>query len=103
LIFDTVEAEMPIFSVGTSIPDLAVGLYTFALTDTGLVDRAFRDVRADGDIYRYELLDRCEQVPVPDTILLIQLTSDTDLRAEIQRPGDGPPWAFTAGAVDFVR
>jgi len=101
LIYCNVEPDIPVFSTGTSVPDLITGLYTFTPADTGRVNRLFQDVEPN-DIYRYKIRNRCDQYGFI-AVILLQLTNDTTLKLEKQLPGDGPPWNFTDNAVIFVR
>lgn len=102
LIYCSVKPDIPVFSVGISIPDLTTGLYTFTPADTGKVNRLFEDVEPDG-VYRYKIRDRCTNAPDMEAVILLQLTNATTLKLEKQDPSDGPPWAFTTNAVLFVR
>ncbi|MFO7889364.1 MAG: hypothetical protein R6V04_03390 [bacterium] len=102
LVYCNVEADVPVFSVGTSIPDLNTGLYTFTPAATGTANRLFGEVEP-GSMYRYEIRNRCSNSPVFNAVILLQLTNDTTLKLEKQLPGDGPPWSFTDNAVIFVR
>jgi len=102
LIYCNVEPDVPVFSVGTSIPDLTTGLYTFTPADTGRKNRLFEDVEPDS-VYHYEIRDRCTNAPDMEAVILLQLLNATTLKLEKQNPSDGPPWSFTANAVQFVR
>ncbi len=103
LIFDNVEANLPVFSVGTSINGLNTGVYTFQTKTSGILNRAFKEVGADGQIYRYEITSQCKGVSVPNTIILLKMNSQTELLVECQNVTAGPNWQFTAKAVTFER
>ena len=92
-----------VFSVGTSLFSLDSGTYYFKPKDSGFVNRDFKDVKPDGNIYCYDSLTQRfgEQVSVR---IIIKLTSSTTLRIEKQSGecGNGP-WSLTSNYVDFER
>lgn len=102
LVYDNVDPDVPLFSVGTSLTGLNTGLYSFTPADTGLVDRVFSEVTSDGQIYRYQIKNPCWS-SVPAGVLLVMMTSETDLKIEKQENSDGPPWQFTENAVLYER
>ncbi len=50
---DNVVPIKPALSVGSAVPGLPSGVYTFLLRPSGLIDRPFADVVNDGQIYCY--------------------------------------------------
>ena len=89
-------------SMGSS--GLSSGLYLFDPASSGVVNRDFKDVTADGVVYCYETRDRFETEPLP-FVILVQLTSPTTVRAERQDAascGSGP-WQFSSAYTDFER
>ncbi|MBN2090099.1 hypothetical protein JW964_10810 [candidate division KSB1 bacterium] len=103
LIFDNVEANLPVFSVGTSIDGLKSGLYTFQTKTNGILNRAFKNVVPDDQIYRYEITHRCKGASIPNTIILLKMLTKTELQIECQNISQGPDWKFTSKAVNFER
>jgi hypothetical protein len=104
LAHDNINPTTPVFSVGTSMEKsgLGCGLYYFTKSDSGFVNRDFKDVIPD-NMYCYEVTKRFENT-VFSTIIL-QLTSSTTLRMERQDPtncGSGP-WSFGSTYTDFER
>ena len=98
LAHDNVVPALAAFSVGTSIPSLPTGVYTFTPASTGRVNLDFRYVTTVGEIECYTV-SRNQRV-------LLQLVSVSRLRVEGVGPGvcvDPSTWAFGAGAVDFDR
>jgi hypothetical protein len=99
------------FSVGTSIPGLASAVYPFRPKSSGLVNRDFGDITADGHIYCFDSTAgianwRSNGASLArGSIVLVALTSATTLRIERQsQPACGSgPWAFGSDAVDFER
>ncbi len=106
LVHDNFDPSTGVFSVGVSMTDsgLSSGLYYFDPASSGVVNRDFEDVTADGAIYCYETRDRFEREPLP-FIILVQLTSPTTLRSERQGAascGSGP-WQFSSAYTDYER
>ena len=106
LVHDNVDPSTGVFSVGVSMADsgLSSGLYHFDPASSGLVNRDFKDVTADGAIYCYETRDRFGSEPLP-FVILVQLTSPTTLRSERQDSascGSGP-WQFSSAYTDYER
>jgi hypothetical protein len=103
LIYDNVEPEIPVFSVGNSLTGLNSGMYTFTPADTGVVDRLFDEVLPDGRIYRYNIRYQCSNAPVFNAVILLELTDPETMRIEKKNASDGPPWVFSENAIEFVR
>jgi hypothetical protein len=106
LAHDNVDPSTGVFSVGVSMAGsgLSSGLYYFDPTSSGVVNRDFKDVTADGAVYCYETRDRFGSEPLP-FIILVQLTSPTTLRSERQDTascGSGP-WQFSSAYADYER
>lgn len=100
---DNVEPQKGVFSVGTSIKGLQAGAYPFVPKSSGLVNRDFKDVKADGKVYCYE--PQYFGGSSRFTIIL-QLTSDTTLQIEKREESascGGGPWVFGTGYTDFER
>lgn len=94
---DNVQPSVKVFSVGMSISSLPAGKYEFNPTNSGLVNRDFRNVTSDGKIYCYETSQQA--------VIILQLTTLTTLKIErqnISNCGVGP-WSFTSSATDFTR
>jgi len=103
LIYCNVIPDVPLFCTGVSIPNLNTGLYTFTPVDVGETNRLFEDADTIGQMYIYEIRTRGKADGVIDAILLVQLIDATRIRIERQEIADGPPWVFTAQAIDFIR
>lgn len=99
LVYDNVDPSVPVFSVGTSIPGLDAGVYSFVPEDSGPVNRDFSEV-VPGAVYRYCGLEQAEGV-----VILLQLPSPTTLKIEALSGNgcDGESWAFSLNAVLFER
>ncbi|MBI4369876.1 MAG: hypothetical protein HY547_06580 [Elusimicrobia bacterium] len=99
LVHDNVLPSTAVFSVGNSMSSLASGMYQLNPSGSGLVNRDFNEVTADGNIYCYQAVN------LLNSIILIQLTDNTTLKIESQSAaacGSGP-WAFTSAATTFLR
>lgn len=103
LAHDNVDPKKGIFSLGTSIKGIQTGAYQFDPQNSDFVNRDFKDVKADGKIYCYELGNQFSNIRPPTVIL--QLTSNTTLRIETrdsENCGTGP-WIFGQNYSDFER
>jgi hypothetical protein len=103
---DYVEPAQPLIAAGTSIAGLPMGLYSFPLEGTGLVNRAFADVIADGRTYCYDrflLGQSIGGLPLsrPSGVLLMTMPSASSLRVQFVPGGacGSSPMAATAGTV----
>jgi len=96
LVHDNIDPRIPVFSLGNSLETFGIqtGTYRFDPTDSGLVDRDFDDVTADGNIYCYELnTGRDEDNFIS---ILLQLENDETLKVgkgAATQCGKGP-WEF---------
>ncbi|MBI4789656.1 MAG: hypothetical protein HY782_21715 [Chloroflexi bacterium] len=113
LVHDYIGAAEPIFSVGTSVKGLRVGVYGFHPQPAGQINRDFGQVKADGSIYCYDTfrVDRTAGgIPLgrPNGILLLTMPTTTTLRIEKQGTATSTcasttPWIFTDAATTFER
>ena len=92
-----------LFSLGLSQPNSSTEaiIGTFTPVRSGVVNRTFDQVTADGNIYCYEITFHS------GAVVLMQLTNANTLRLEFR---NGPttclqhtPFAFTANTFDYVR
>lgn len=86
------------FSIGTSIPSLPAGVYTFTPVSTGRVNLDFRYVTAIGEIECYSVTQNRR--------VFLQLVSASRLRVEgsgIGACGEPSTWTLSAAAADFER
>ena len=67
-----------------------------------MVDRAFYDVKPDGNIYAYNSWYLSNN-PYGHMRLLIQMLDETHLKVEMQDTSMTEPWQFTNNAVIFDR
>ncbi len=93
-----------VFSVGTAVPGLPSGLYSFVPRSSGRVNRDFKDVAADGNVYCYEANGIRVSEGSGSAAILVSLVDATQLRigkhsSESCGPG---PWSFGSYA-DFER
>jgi len=98
LAHDNYQPALAAFSVGTSIPSLPTGVYTFTPASTGRVNLDFQYVTTIGETECYST-SRNQRV-------LLQLVSASRLRVEGIGPGacgDPATWVLGAGAVEFER
>lgn len=98
-------AQKGIFSIGTmTTPTIEVGVYPFDPKPSGLINRDFKDITADGKTYCFEPSALTGTYRYPFRIIL-QITSPTKLKIEGQKTQDcgSGPWTFDASAVEFER
>jgi hypothetical protein len=106
LVHDNQDPSRPVFSVGTSVPNLSSSGYAYTPASSGLVDRDFADITSDGQTYCFDGLLKGigSWMPVTDTVIL---TLPDAYTLRIERKSDtscgSGPWTFGAGAVEFVR
>lgn len=98
LVHDNVDPSKGAFSIGTTVTSYYTSLNLFTPAQSGRVNLDFDLVAADENIYCYDSLVDSGGNAISDTILLIQMTSETALRIERQFAsgcGSGP-WAFSS-------
>lgn len=100
LVHDNMDPTKAVFSVGNSMSPsgLSGGTYSFIPQNSGLINRDFDDIRADGNIYCFE----------PNYLtgaILLQLQSPTTLRIEKQTSTScaGGSYSFGTTYTDFER
>ncbi|HLC85900.1 MAG TPA: hypothetical protein VJG30_01275 [Candidatus Nanoarchaeia archaeon] len=81
LVYDNIDPARGVFSVGTSVKGLRSSTYYFIPSKNGFVNRDFKDVKADGNIYCYETVDSFSNFP-KNFIILLQLADEKTLRLE---------------------
>lgn len=104
LAHDNVNPSRGVFSVGASVPNLEVGTYYFNPKSSGFVDRNFKDVKSDGNVYCYEPRDRFNDNRF-SFVILIQLRNPTSLiieKKDLSSCGSGP-WLFGSSYAEFER
>ncbi len=104
LVHDNINSLRGVFSVGTSMPNLQVGTYYFNPKSSGFVDRDFKDIKSDGNVYCYEPRDRFSNSKF-SFVILIQLKNPTSLvieKQDLSSCGSGP-WLFGSSYVEFER
>ena len=84
---DNEDPEISIVSIGGTFTDS--GKWEFTPGNSGVVNREFNDVRADGKIYCYES-------PGKEGRILVQLISDIELKIEHQNGSCTGNFAFTS-------
>ncbi|MBM4433838.1 MAG: hypothetical protein FJ028_01780 [Chloroflexi bacterium] len=109
LLHDYVDPSLPVFSMGSSVAGLRLGLYAFTPERSGTVNRDFAEVKPDGTTYCYERFHsgRTPSAPnltTPAGAILLRMPSATTLAVEFQ-PGATCATArpLGAGAKTFER
>ena len=96
LAHDNVTPSTAVFSMGTSLTGVSSGIYTFTPVGSGVINRDFSDVTADGSRYCYETEE--------GTVFMLQLASATVLHIQklSQANCDNIP-DFDSATVTFER
>jgi hypothetical protein len=105
LVHDNTNPLKGVFSVGNSMnkSGLPAGLYYFTPKNSGFVNRDFKYVEADDNIYCYETEGMFSGKS--SFIILIKLTTPTKLLVEKENSyscGNGP-WSFSSDYTEFER
>jgi len=103
LVYHNVDPSIPIFSIGTGIPGIAQGCYTFDIKDTGTIDRPFHEVVPDDRIYSYNVWYHCWPPDFQPMVVLMQLTDASHLKIEKLDADAARPWQFSDQAVLYER
>ena len=107
---DYVNPGQPIMAVGNSISGMSMGLYSFNVQAQGLINRAFVEVRADGNTYCYDGFlpgQSAGGMPLgrPNGVVLLSMPSDTMLKMELVAGSScvATSRLFTTNATTFER
>ncbi len=107
LVKDNITPSIQVFSAGNTLPGLNSGTYYFNPKSSGIINRNFADVKADGNIYCYTL-DLLGFVNVgnsiPGTSIIIRMEGNTSMTAE-KRNCDCSctPYVFTTNKVSYTK
>lgn len=113
LVHEYVNPSIPLFSIGTSVVSLSMGVYSFAVQSSGTINRDFMNVTSDGNIYCYENFVATKTfggVNLGNVSGAILLSLPTSTTLKIERQGSQGsncttinPWVFTSNAALFER
>ncbi len=96
------EPEQSVVSIGGVFTDS--GRWLFTAKETGQVNRKFTDVAPDDNIYCYQAeIQTIPSDPLPVGRIILQLTSDTELKIEYQDAACGGSYSFTDKVVTYER
>ncbi len=107
LVKDNITPSIQVFSAGNTLPGLTSGTYYFLPKSSGIINRNFADVKADGTIYCYTL-DLLGFVnfgnSIPGTSIIIKMEGNASMSAE-KRNCDCSctPYVFTTNKVSYTR
>ena len=98
LVRSNIHPACAVLSVGNSIPDLDSAAYEFLPETSGLLNRDFRNITPDGQIYGF-------QVNHFTGIIIMQMPDADTLWVEALRGTTADPasWDFTDGKIVFER
>lgn len=97
--------QKAVFSIGTqAVSTIEGGAYPFDPQQTGLINRDFKDITANGQTYCFEPTGITGIYRYPFRIIL-QMTSSAKIKIEGQRIQDCgfAPWSFGSQATEFER
>jgi hypothetical protein len=99
LVWHNTQPALAAISVGTMIPTLTSGVYTFTPENTGALNRDFSDVTADGAVYGYTTAG------LPGGVIIVSLPTSNTLWIEHLPSATTNPasWVFTAAKTLFNR
>lgn len=107
---DYVNPSQPIMAIGNSIRCVSMGLYSYAVELQGFVNRAFRSIVPDGNVYCFDrfLRDRTTgglSLGQPPGVLLMAMPNGTTLRVELAAASTcaASSRTLTANATTFER
>ncbi len=110
LVHDDVDTKIGVFSMGTSMSSkgLEGGAYYFTPLHLGSVNRDFDEVKADGNVYCYDvnkkLYSNVDAAP-PRSAVILQLISPDEINVErlnADACGSGP-WKFSSASQIYYR
>jgi hypothetical protein len=97
LVSSNIDPNQLVLSVGRSIKGLDSRRYEFYPTDLGLINRDFKDITSDGNIYGFEIIGF-------DGIILLKMHESSTLWIEVlEDPSEPKDWIFTENKTVFVR
>lgn len=105
LVHHNIQTQKGIFAIGTlAVNTIEAGAYPFNPRSKGNINRDFKDISADGNVYCFEPTGMTGNYNYPFRIIL-QMTSSTEIKIEgqgVQGCGEGP-WEFSEQATNFER
>lgn len=103
LVKDEIDPTIPIFSTGKGITGQTPGTYTFTKLGFGYINRLFKDVKADGKVYCYNL-KQTNGILIPNASIILKLENDTELSIE-KRNCDCScqPYTFTNNKASYTK
>ena len=98
LVHSNIYPSRAVLSVGTSIPNLDSATYKFLPEDSGLVNRDFKEITPDGQIYGF-------QVDQFDGVIILQMPDAETLWIEALKGANSHPvsWSFSENKTTFKR
>ncbi len=108
LLHDYIDPAQPEFSMGTSVKGLAAGIYSFRVSNSGLKNRDFNDVKPDGNIYCYDAWISGRStghlpLTTPSGVILLKMSDGQTLQVEHQSGSCATAHSVTAAATIFKR
>lgn len=107
---DYVNPAQPMIAMGSSVSGINMGLYSFTPEAQGLVNRPFRSVVPDGNVYCFDRFARGQStggLPLAQAngVLLMSMPSDSSLKVELAAGTScaAANRALTANATTFER
>lgn len=106
LVHENVEPQYLVFSMADSgkMAGLPPGKYTFLPRNTGFINRHFKDISSDGNVYCFETIEKYYSGKETNVTILIDMPTEHSLRigkSDASSCGQGP-WHLNK-FVEFVR
>jgi hypothetical protein len=82
LVHDNIDPALPAFSIGLSVTGLSSNVYYFSPQASGLINRDFKDVTSDNQVYCYTFHTKGGTSDLPNTSVILTLLSSKSLTFE---------------------
>jgi len=103
LAHEAYDPQMPVLSAG-SLEGLEPILYYIEPKTDGLINRDWKDITSDGNIYCYDLIFNDNNLTPVGKSIIIQMPTSATLKIEIiNSPCGNGPWSFTNKVTEFER
>lgn len=108
LLHDYIDPNQPIFSMGNSVKNVKMGLYSFEVKNEGLINRNFKDIKPDGMLYCFDNFLTGQSVgklnlTKADGLILMEMPDAKTLKIEFETGSCSNAHQLTSMATTFER
>lgn len=110
LTHDYVDPAQPVLTVGRNVAGVSMGVFAYPPADSGLINRDWAHVRADGNVYCFDrfLTQVAGSLALgrPSGVFLMQLTDEHNLRLELRAGASCSvvnDWTLSSAATAYRR